>query len=49
MKAPKEIKRWIAKQRRRFGKGNGVVPYLFDAPEIERKIATNKRTQEPTP
>jgi hypothetical protein len=42
MKAAREIKRWIARVRRRFGKKNGVVSYLWDAPEMERKFEPNK-------
>lgn len=43
MKAPKEIKRWIAVIRHHSGKKNGVISWLFDNPELERKLRTNKR------
>lgn len=45
LKASKEVKRWVARVRRRFAKPNGVVPYLWDAPEMERKVACDKATQ----
>ena len=43
MQAPREIKRWIAKARRARGKKNGVVRWLWDHPEMERKMANDKR------
>ena len=43
MKAPQEIKRYVAKARSRRGKSNGVVSWLFDHPELERKMVKNKR------
>lgn len=43
MKASREIKRYAAKARSRRGKPNGVVSWLFDHPELERKMAKNKR------
>ena len=43
MKAPKEIKRWINQRRSREGKPNGVVSWLFDAPDVEVMMAKNKR------
>lgn len=43
MKAPKEIRRWVAKRRRSDSKKNGVVSWLFDAPKVEVKLAKNKR------
>lgn len=43
MKAPQEIKRYVAKARSRRGKSNGVVRWLFDHPELERKMCKNKR------
>lgn len=43
MKAPKEVKRWIAKRRHHDGKKNGVVSWLFDSPTIEVKLSKNKR------
>lgn len=40
MKGPREIKRWVNRLRRRYGKGNGVVSVgAFDSPEHERKLA----------
>lgn len=43
MKAPREIKRYAAVARSLRGKHNGVVSWLFDHPELERKLAKNKR------
>ncbi|MBD8088699.1 hypothetical protein IFT48_01820 [Pseudomonas fluorescens] len=43
MKAPYEIKRYAAVARSRRGKSNGVVSWLFDHPDLERKMAKNKR------
>ena len=43
MQAPREIKRWIAKARRARGKKNGVVRWLWDHPEMERKMVNDKR------
>lgn len=48
MKAPQEIKRWIAVARRAQGKPNGVVSWLFDSPTMERKLAKNKRLNKRT-
>lgn len=42
MKAPREIKRYIAKARSYRGKPNGVVRWLFECPELGRKLANNK-------
>lgn len=47
MKAAREIKRWIAKVRSRRGKKNGVVRWLWDAPEMERKDANSKKLKRP--
>ena len=42
MKAPREIKRWMAKLRRRYGKKNGVIQCgLLD--HLDYKWATDKR------
>ncbi|MDO8416243.1 MAG: hypothetical protein Q7S87_08545 [Agitococcus sp.] len=30
MKAPQEIKRWVAKRRSQSGKKNGVVTWIFE-------------------
>jgi hypothetical protein len=46
MKYPKEIKLWINRQRKRYGKKNGVVSWIFENPRIERMIGTNKRNFE---
>lgn len=46
MKAPKEIKQRINKIRSKRGKKNGVVKYLWDWPEAERKLATNKHLRD---
>lgn len=43
MKAPREIKQWISRARSDRGKSNGVVRWLFESPDKERKLATNKR------
>lgn len=43
MKAPREIKQWISRARSYRGKPNGVVRWLFENPDIERKLITNKR------
>lgn len=44
MKAPKEVRRKMNKLRRKYGKGNGVIPAaLLDIPELERKAANSKR------
>jgi hypothetical protein len=43
MKLPREIKLWINRQRRKSGKKNGVVKWLFDSPRVERMLGTNKR------
>lgn len=44
MRAPREIKRWVNRLRRRFGKANGVVSAaLFDSPEHERKWAKSTK------
>lgn len=43
MKAPKEIREWVNGVRSWAGKGNGVIPHLWDEPEMERKLATSKR------
>jgi hypothetical protein len=48
MKAPQEIKRWIARARRDRGKSNGVVSWLFDHPTMERKLAKNKHLNKRT-
>lgn len=42
MKAPREIRQWIAKARSHQGKPNGVVKWLFECPELGRKLANNK-------
>lgn len=47
MKAPKEIRAWINRRRSESGKKSGVVRWLFDAPIIERKLATNKKLSPP--
>ena len=43
MKASKEIKRWINKRRSESGKKNGVVSWLWDAPDMEVKDANSKK------
>jgi len=48
VKAPKEIKNWINQRRKREankkgGRKNGVVPWLWDAPDVEVMMAKNKR------
>jgi len=42
MKAAKEIRQAVNRERSARGKRNGVVPYLLDHPIWERKIAKNK-------
>lgn len=42
MKAPKEIRQWINRRRRASGKTNGVIPWLWEHPEMERKMANQK-------
>lgn len=40
MRGPREIRRWIDRLRRRYGRKNGVVSAgVFDSPEHERKLA----------
>jgi hypothetical protein len=40
----KEYRRWLKRMVQRFGKPNGMVPgALLDAPEMERKVANDKR------
>jgi hypothetical protein len=48
MKAPREIKQWISKARSSRGKPNGVVRWLFEHPDHERKLAKNKHTNRRT-
>lgn len=44
MKANKEVRNWVRRLVKALGKKNGVVRSCwFDSPEMERKIATNKR------
>lgn len=44
MKAPREIKRWINRLRKKYGKKNGVVSSaLFDSPEYEIKLDKSKK------
>ena len=46
MKAPREYKNWVNYLRKKFGKKNGRVHIsLFDAPEMERKLDNDKRSQ----
>ena len=47
MKAPKEIRNWVNRRRAKAAKPNGVVPWLWDAPAMERKLSNNKRIKEP--
>jgi hypothetical protein len=42
MKGSKEERLYVNRQRSRVGKKNGVVSWLFDHPEFERKDANNK-------
>lgn len=47
MKGSKEYKKWMNRIRKRFGGKNGVVKgALLDSPEMERKMAKNKRVVE---
>jgi hypothetical protein len=43
MKAPKEVKRWISRQRRLDGKKNGVVPFLWENIWMGLKLVTSKK------
>lgn len=43
MQASNEVKRWVAKHRSRLGKKNGVVSWLWDAPDMEVKDANSKK------
>lgn len=44
MQGPREIRRWVNRLRKRFGKKNGVVSCaLFDMPDYEIKAETSKR------
>lgn len=47
MKASGEIRRYVNRARSKRGKKNGVVSWLFDHPELERKIANDKRLTYP--
>jgi hypothetical protein len=42
MKAPREIKKWMARLRRRYGKKNGVV-YSGMLDHLDYKWTTDKR------
>lgn len=43
MKAPREIKRFVAKMRKLKGKRNGVVRWLFEGRTVQRKLIKNRR------
>lgn len=43
MKGSKETRNWVNQRRKQSGKKNGVVPWLWDAPDVERMDANNKR------
>lgn len=44
MRAPKEVRRWLNRMRRRFGKRNGVIYAGFlDNPIMERKLAKSAK------
>lgn len=44
MKATKEVRAWVKRLVKSFGKKNGVVNSCwFDSPNMERKMAKNKR------
>jgi len=43
MKASKEIRAWVNQRRKDSGKRNGVVTWLWDAPDMERKDANSKK------
>ena len=43
MKASKEIRSWVNRQRSRLGKKNGVVSWLWDAPDMEIKDSNSKK------
>lgn len=45
MKAPKEVKQWIAKARSVRGKKNGVVSWLWENPKMFLKMVKSKRFQ----
>lgn len=47
MKAPKEIRRYMNKMRKNFGKKNGVIPKaVLDHPEIEHKWVNSKKIKD---
>lgn len=44
MRAAREIRRWISKMRKRYGKKNGVIPVgILDNHLMERKAATSHK------
>ena len=47
MKAPREIKRWMARLRRRYAKKNGVIPCsLLDHLDYKWATAKKRKTKE---
>lgn len=43
MKAPNEIRRWVNRVKSRQAGKNGVVKFLWDTPEMERKLSASKK------
>lgn len=43
MQASKEVRNWANSQRKHRGKKNGVVSWLWDAPDMEVKDANSKK------
>lgn len=43
MKASKEVRQWVNNRRSHNGKKNGVVPWLWDAPNMEVKDSNSKK------
>jgi hypothetical protein len=44
MKGPKEIKNWLNKLRKHYGKKNGVINgWFLDSPRMENKADNSKK------
>lgn len=43
MKASREVRNWVNNRRKHSGKKNGVVSWLWDAPDMEVKDAKSKK------
>jgi hypothetical protein len=43
MRGPKEVRRWVSRQRGHSGKKNGVIPFLWENIWMGLKLVTSKK------